>query len=496
MTAHTWWLLLILTVAIAALIYLINSRLRVHPFVALILVSVGTGIAAGEPAVKLAESIEEGAGGTLGDVGVTLALGAMLGRLLSDSGATDAIARALVARAEPRRLPWLVGAAAFVIGVPMFFEVGLIVLLPLIFSVARRMEEQGGTKGSPYVLLGVPAIASLSTLHGMLPPHPGPLTAMTGLHADLGLTLGVGIVCAVPTVILAGPVYARWIAPRLPDVAPDAELVAQFTGAERQPAPALATTGAGAPGASGDVPGPQASAEVPRRTGVPTGLAVAAVLVPVVLMLLRTLAETVLDESSGLGAALVFAGEPLVAMLAGFVFALGVTMVGSARAARSGHSGRTGEETRASLTDSLKSIAAILLIIGGGGAFKQVLQDSGIGDAIASAAEGAHINVILLGWLIALLLSLTTGSATVGIVSATGIVAPLIGDGGGLEASLLVVAIGAGSLGLNYVNHAGFWLVKESFGMDLTQATKTQTAVQTLVSVLGLVMALLLSVFA
>ncbi|MBA6436138.1 GntP family permease [Streptomyces sp. GMR22] len=491
MTAHTWWLLLILTVAIAALIYLINSRLRVHPFVALILVSVGTGIAAGEPAAKLAGSIEEGAGGTLGDVGVTLALGAMLGRLLSDSGATDAIARALVARAEPRRLPWLVGAAAFVIGVPMFFEVGLIVLLPLIFSVARRMEEQGGTKGSPYVLLGVPAIASLSTLHGMLPPHPGPLTAMTGLHADLGLTLGVGIVCAVPTVILAGPVYARWIAPRLPDVAPDAELVAQFTGAERQPA----ETGTSAPGA-------RAGAEVPRRTGVPTGLAVAAVLVPVVLMLLRTLAETVLDESSGLGAALVFAGEPLVAMLAGFVFALGVTMVGAARSGsgRSGSgrsgSGRSGDETRASLTDSLKSIAAILLIIGGGGAFKQVLQDSGIGDAIASAAEGAHINVILLGWLIALLLSLTTGSATVGIVSATGIVAPLIGDGGGLEASLLVVAIGAGSLGLNYVNHAGFWLVKESFGMDLTQATKTQTAVQTLVSVLGLAMALLLSVFA
>ncbi|MEU5268931.1 SLC13 family permease [Streptomyces hygroscopicus] len=490
MTAHTWWLLLILTVAIAALIYLINSRLRVHPFVALILVSVGTGIAAGEPLAKLAGSIEEGAGGTLGDVGVTLALGAMLGRLLSDSGATDAIARSLVDRAEPRRLPWLVGAAAFVIGVPMFFEVGLIVLLPLIFSVARRLEGQGATKGSPYVLLGVPAIASLSTLHGMLPPHPGPLTAMTGLHADLGLTLGVGIVCAVPTVILAGPVYARWIAPRLMDVRPDAELVAQFAGAEREPAPAApsASFASSAPAVSG--PGARAGAAGPRRTGVPTGLAVAAVLVPVVLMLLRTLAETVMDESSGLGAALVFAGEPLVAMLAGFLFALGVTIAGS------GRSGRSGEETRASLTDSLKSIAAILLIIGGGGAFKQVLQDSGIGDAIASAAEGAHINLILLGWLIALLLSLTTGSATVGIVSATGIVAPLIGDGGGLEASLLVVAIGAGSIGLNYVNHAGFWLVKESFGMDLSQATKTQTAVQTLVSVFGLAMALLLSVFA
>ncbi|MEU1296294.1 gluconate:H+ symporter [Streptomyces sp. NPDC005840] len=470
MTSHTWWLLLILTVAIAALICLINSRLRVHPFVALVVVTVGTGLAAGEPVADLVGSIEDGAGGTLGDVGVTLALGAMLGRLLSDSGATDALAHALVDRSTDRRLPWLVGAAAFVIGVPMFFEVGLIVLLPLIFSVARRMEAQGGTKGSPYVLLGVPAIASLSTLHGMLPPHPGPLTAMTGLHADLGLTMLVGLVCAIPTVILAGPVYARWIAPRLADVRPDAALVAQFTGA-----------GPAGPGDRGD--DGTATASRPR---VPTALAVVAVLVPVVLMLLRTLAETVLDESSAVRSALTFAGEPLMAMLAGLLFALGVTAV---------RTGRPGEEIRGSLTDSLKSIAAILLIIGGGGAFKQVLQDSGIGEAIASAARGAHLNLIVLGWLIALLLSLTTGSATVGIVSATGIIAPLV-SGGGLEASLLVVAIGAGSIGLNYVNHAGFWLVKESFGMDLTQAAKTQTVVQTLVSVLGLGMALLLSVFA
>ncbi|SNX66116.1 GntP family gluconate:H+ symporter [Streptomyces sp. TLI_55] len=481
MTTHTWWLLLILTIAITALIYLINSRLRIHPFVALIVVAVGTGLAAGEPAAKLVESLEDGAGGTLGDVGITLALGAMLGRLLSDSGATDALAHALIDRSSTQRLPWLVTAAAFVIGIPMFFEVGLIVLLPLIFSVARRLEAQGGTKGSPYVLLGVPAIAALSTLHGMLPPHPGPLTAMTGLHADLGLTMVVGFVCAVPTVILAGPVYARWIAPRLAEVRPDEALVAQFTGASqsvREKSPVSVT--AGAANAS------SADTVVPSRSRIPTGLAITAVLVPVGLMLLRTLAETVLDETSTLSSALTFLGEPVVAMLAGLLFALGVTALGTHR---------SGEEIRASLTDSLKSIAAILLIIGGGGAFKQVLQDSGIGDAIASAAKGAHLNVIVLGWLIALLLSLTTGSATVGIVSATGIIAPMV-NGGGLEASLLVVAIGAGSLGLNYVNHAGFWLVKESFGMDLTQATKTQTVVQTLVSVLGLGMALLLSVFA
>ncbi|MFE7011306.1 GntP family permease [Streptomyces sp. NPDC057651] len=480
MTSHTWYLLLVLTVAIGLLIYLINSRLRIHPFIALVVVTIGTGLAAGEPVAKLTGSIEEGAGGTLGDIGLTLALGAMLGRLLSDSGATDAIAHAIVDRSSNRRLPWLVAAAAFVIGIPMFFEVGLIVLLPLIFSVARRLEDDGATKGSPYVLLGVPAIAALSTLHGMVPPHPGPLTAMTGLHADLGLTLGVGIICSIPTVILAGPVYARWIAPRLADVRPDPVLVAQFTGVDRNNAADTTHT-------SSTCPAEGTRTDTLQRAGVSTGLAVTSVLIPVALMLLRTLAETVLDESSTVRAALTFVGEPLVAMLAGFLFALGVTLV---------RGGRSSEATRSSLTDSLKSIAAILLIIGGGGAFKQVLQDSGIGDAIASAAEGAHLNVIVLGWLIALLLSLTTGSATVGIVSATGIVAPLIGTGGGLEASLLVVAIGAGSLGLNYVNHAGFWLVKESFGMDLGQAAKTQTVVQTLVSVMGLGMALLLSVLA
>lgn len=482
MTAHTWYLLAILAVAITSLICLINSRLRIHPFVALLLVSVGTGLAAGEPVAKLVDSLETGAGHTLGDVGLTLALGAMLGRLLSDSGATDAIAHAIVDRSGGRGLPWLVAAAAFVIGIPMFFEVGLIVLLPLIFSVARRLEDRGAAKGSPYVLLGVPAIAALSTLHGMLPPHPGPLTAMTGLHADLGLTLGVGIVCAIPTVILAGPVYARWIAPRLADVRPDDALVTQFTGRRHPAGQEQGSTPVPVGG-----PGAQLRPNARPRTGVPVPLAVAAVLIPVALMLLRALAEAMLDESSGLRSVLTFAGEPLMAMLAGFLFALAVTLAGRSS---------TGDQARASLTESLRSIAAILLIIGGGGAFNQVLKDSGIGDAVASAARGAHLNVIVLGWLVALLLSLTTGSATVGIVSATGIVAPLIGAGGGLEASLLVVAIGAGSLGLNYVNHAGFWLVKESFGMDLNQAAKTQTVVQTLVSVSGLAMALLLSVFA
>lgn len=465
MTSHTWTLLLILAGAIAALITLINSRLRFHPFVALMTVSVAVALAAGQPVEKIAESIESGAGGILGDVGVTLAFGAMLGRLLSASGATDRIAHLIVDRAGTRSLPWYVMGAAFVIGIPMFFEIGLIVLLPLIFSVAQRLEKTRTTTGSPYVYLAVPAIAALSTLHGMVAPHPGPLVAVEGLHANLGLTIAVGLVCAIPTIVIAGPVYGRWITPRL-DVRPDPELVAKFAGA----------------GPAGDE-----NTREQRPNKVRTGWALAALLVPVALMLLHTVAELALDESSPVRHVLTFTGEPVVAMLAGFLFAL---------VALGYRSGLDPDGIRSSLTDSLKAVAGILLIIAGGGAFNQVLEDSGIGRAVESAASGLHINVIVLGWLLALLLSFSTGSATVGIVAATGILAPLAAHGGSLHTSLLVVAIGAGSIGLNYVNHAGFWLVKESFGMTLGQATKSHTTIQTLVSVCGLLMALLLSTLA
>ncbi len=459
MTAHSWMLLVILLAAIGLLITLINSRLRFHPFIALMVVSIGTALAAGLSTEEIAESVEKGAGNILGDVGVTLAFGAMLGRLLSASGATDRIARSIVDRAGERALPWYLAGAAFLLGIPMFFEIGLIVLLPLIFSVARRLQRAGRGHGSPYVYLATPAIAALATLHGMTPPHPGPLVAVEGLHADLGTTIAIGLVCAVPTVVLAGPVYGRWLAPRL-DVRPDAELAAQFAG-EQDPES--------------------------TRHPIHIAWALTSVLVPVALMLLRTLTELLLAGTSPIRHVLTFTGEPVIAMFAGFLFAL---------FALGYRSGMPAEEIRGALGESIKSIAGILLIIAGGGAFNQVLEDSGIGDAITSAASGVHLNLLVLGWLVALVLSFSTGSATVGIVSATGILAPLAAGGSSVHTALLVVAIGSGSIGLNYVNHAGFWLVKESFGMTLGQATRSHTAIQTLVSVCGLGMTLLLSLFA
>lgn len=461
-----WYLVLVLVAAIVVLIVLINSRVRFSPFVALLVVALGVGLAGGEDPATIADSITTGAGDILGDVGLTLALGTMLGRLLAESGATGRIADAVVSRSTPRSLPWLVCAAAFVIGVPMFFEVGLIVLLPLLFSVARRLELEGDAP-SPYASVAIPAIATLATLHGMVPPHPGPLIAVDGLGADLGRTIVVGLLCAVPAIVVGGPLYARLMAPRLP-VRPDAELVAQFT-----------ETGTG----GGVGVGPDG-----RRAGepapVPLPIALVAVAVPVVLMLARTVAEVALPDGAVFRQVTTLLGQPIVAMLAGFLYAL--FALGLLR-------GRPAEELRTSLADAVKSVTGILLIIGGGGAFNQVLKDSGISDAVGAAASGLPVSPLLLAWLLALLLSTSTGSATVGIVAATGVVAPLLAGAGPWYVALAVVAVGAGSVGLNYVNHAGFWLVKESFGMTVGQATRSHTAVQTVVSVVGLVMVLLLS---
>jgi gluconate:H+ symporter, GntP family len=477
MTGHAWFLICVLVVSIVVLIALINSRMKFHPFAALIVVALAAGVATGMSAADIASSIEDGAGGILGDVGLTLAFGTMLGRLMADSGAVEQIATVLVDRSSTRALPLMMTIAAFVIGIPMFFEVGLIVLLPLVFSVAEAVRRERPDVRSPYVILVIPTVAALATLHGMLPPHPGPLVAVDGLNADLGKTIIVGLVCAIPTVLLAGPVFARFMSSRV-TLEPDAEIVAQFT---HPVAARSASIPSGAMSAGTD-----ANPSRSTRAEVPTAMALCAVGVPVALMLFRTIAEIACAKDDPVLGVATLVGTPVVAMLLGFLFALFFIAY---------RQGRTGDEIRQSVSDSLKPIVGILMIIGGGGAFNGVLKNSGIGDAVAAAASHLHIGTIFLGWLLALLLSASTGSATVGIVSSTGIIAPLVAAQGPWYVSLVVIAIGAGSMGLNYVNHAGFWLVKESFGMTMGQAVRINTLVMTLVSVIALAMVLLVSIF-
>ena len=449
-------LLLTALASVLLLVALIVSRVRMHPLLALLLVSIGVGFATGMDPGAIAKNITNGAGKTLGAVGVVIALGAMLGKILADSGVTEQIANAILRRASDRAVPWAMTLVAFIVGIPMFFEVGLVVMLPLVFSVARKLQGRERFNGSAYIYVGVPVIAALATMHGMVPPHPGPLTAIATLKTAVGPTMLYGFIAAIPAMILAGPLYGAFLAPRMTTV-PDKALLDQFTLT------------------------PSADAGSPP----PVSLGILAALLPALLMLVHALGETFLPKGSAFLHAAAFVGNPLVAMLLGVLFA--AVALGYMR-------GANAEHLREAMSASLKPIVGIMLIIAGGGAFQQVLTSAKVGDAIVHLTQQFAFPPLVLGWLIAMLLSVSTGSATVGIVGAAGLLAPLAGADPGLNLPLLALSIGSGSLFFNYANHAGFWLVKESFGMTIGEATKTISVVQSIVAVVGLLMALLLNV--
>lgn len=447
-------LLLTALASVLVLVALIVSRIRMHPLLALLIVSIGVGFATGMEPVAIVKNLSNGAGKTLGAVGVVIALGAMLGKILADSGTTERLANAILNHTSPRMIPWAMTLVAFVIGIPMFFEVGLVVMLPLIFSVARKLERQERFKGSAYVYVGVPVISALAAMHGMVPPHPGPLTAIATLKTTVGPTMIYGFIAALPAMVFGGPLYGAFISRRM-TTRPDEALLEQFT-TTRQ-----------------DAAGPNAPS---------VGLGVLAALLPALLMLVHAGAEMLLPKDSRAMHVAAFLGDPMVAMLLGVLFAAFTLVL---------MRGGDAEKLRDAMGKSLKPIAGIMLIIAGGGAFQQVLTSAKVGDAIVQLTHQFSLPPLALGWLIAMLLSVSTGSATVGIVGAAGLLAPLAGADPGLNLPLLALAIGCGSLFFNYANHAGFWMVKESFGMTMGEATKTISVVQSIVSVVGLVMVLL-----
>ncbi|WP_336694151.1 gluconate:H+ symporter [Delftia acidovorans] len=454
MSSFDTQLLFIALASVLVLVALIVSRIRLHPLLALLVVSIGVGFATGMAPGEIVKNLTNGAGKTLGAVGVVIALGAMLGKILADSGTTERLASAILERTSERMIPWAMTLVAFVIGIPMFFEVGLVVMLPLIFSVARKLESNERFKGSAYVYVGVPVISALAAMHGMVPPHPGPLTAIATLHTTVGPTMLYGFLAVIPAMVLGGPLYGAFITPRM-STRPDAALLEQFTSGKKQ-------------GGEGSAPS--------------IGMGVLCALLPALLMLVHALAEVLLPKDSGLLHAAAFLGNPLVAMLLGVLFA-SITL-GYLR-------GADAEKLRDALGQSLKPIAGIMLIIAGGGAFQQILTSAKVGDAIVHMTQQFALPPLVLGWMIAMLLSVSTGSATVGIVGAAGLLAPLAASDPSLNVPLLALAIGCGSLFFNYANHAGFWMVKESFGMSMGEATKTITVVQSIVSFVGLLMVLL-----
>ncbi|WP_280468983.1 GntP family permease [Nocardia cyriacigeorgica] len=443
-TAH----LVIAAVAGIVVIIAAITWLKIHPFIALAVGAIGVGIGAGSGATETVDSFVTGFGSTMGSVGILIGFGAMFGKLLADSGGATRVVDTLLNLSGPKLMPWTMGLVGAVIGLPMFFEIGVVLLMPVIILVARH-------SGLPLMRIAIPTLAGLSAMHGLVPPHPGPLVAVDALDANLGLTLAFGVLVAIPTVVVAGPLFgtlaARWVDVPVPELFSDED----DNDDDKKPQP-------------------------------PFLVAIGTILLPVLLMLGKTLADVIAPESSSAAKTVLdFLGTPVVALGIGLL--AGIVLLGyTARMSR--------DDIAATMNSSLPPIAGILLIVGAGGGFKQVLVDTGIADLIADAIQDSSLPVLLLAWLVAVLIRVATGSATVATVTASGILAPVAADLSTTHVSLMVLAIGSGSLFLSHVNDAGFWLVKEFLGLTVAQNLKTWTVMECLISVCGLAGVLALSV--
>ena len=423
------------------LLLLLMIRFKLNGFIALILVALAVGVMQGMPVNKVIGSIKAGVGGTLGSLALIMGFGAMLGKLLADCGGAQRIATTLIAKFGTKYIQWAVVLTGFTVGFALFYEVGFVLLLPLVLTIAASARV-------PLLYVGVPMAAALSVTHGFLPPHPGPTAIATLFHADMGKTLLFGTLLGIPTVILSGPVYTRFL--KSIDKPIPEGLYNKKTFTEEE------------------MPG--------------FGVSVWTSLVPVVLMALRAVAEMVLPKGHALLAYAEFFGDPIMATLIAVLIALFTFGL---------NRGRTMDEVMQTLTDSIKIIAMMLLIIGGGGAFKQVLVDSGVDKYIAGLMEGSTVSPIVLAWSVAAALRIALGSATVAAITAGGIVAPIIATTG-VSPELMVIAVGSGSVIFSHVNDPGFWLFKEYFNLTIGETIRAWSGLETVIAVCGLVGCLLL----
>lgn len=467
------WQLILAALAGIALIVVLITIAKLHPFLALIFGAITVGIVAGENVGDVLDSFADGFGTTAAGVGVLIALGAMFAKLLADSGGADEIVDSIVGHASPRALPWAMALVGAIIGLPMFFEIGLVLLMPVIYLVAKRSQLS-------LITVGIPALAGLSAMHGLVPPHPGPLTAIDLLGADLGITLALGVAVAIPTVIVAGPLFGRlagrWVVLDVPDRF-EADDFARNGGGS-------VTTAAAGAEAEGATTTQTATRTERRRPSF--GITLFSVLLPVGLMMGKALVDIFIDDKGNLlRQTFDILGRPIVALLIAVV--VGIFTLGRGAA-------MTRDQIVKCLETSLPPVAGIILIVAAGGGFKQVLVDTGIGTMLADWAKGTGISVILLAWVLAVLIRLATGSATVATITASSLMLGLVEGMSTGEVSLVVLAVGAGSLFFSHVNDAGFWLVKEYFGMSVGQTIKSWSIMETVLSVTGLVLVLLLGI--
>ncbi|ALF90672.1 MULTISPECIES: gluconate:H+ symporter [Ralstonia solanacearum species complex] len=439
-------LLLAAALAVVALIYLIAVR-KLNPFVTLIVVSLALGVAVGMPMGNIVKAFETGVGNTLGHIALVVGLGTMLGKMMAESGGAERIARTLIQAFGEKNAHWAMMVVAFIIGLPVFFEVGFVLLIPIAFNVAKRT-------GTPILMVGLPMVAGLSVVHGLIPPHPAALLAVTAYQADIGKTILYALIVGLPTAIIAGPLFAMLISRHVkPD--PDNPLEKQFVENDR-------------------------GRELP-----PFGITLFTILLPVVLMLIGSWADLLTAPKSLANDLLKLAGNSVMALLIAALVSF--YTFGRAR-------GFSREAILKFTNECLAPIATITLVVGAGGGFGQILRDSGVSKAIVAVAMGASLSPLLLGWVVAVMIRIATGSATVAMTTACGIVAPIAAaSGAAVRPELMVLATGAGSLILSHVNDGGFWLVKEYFNLTVPQTFQTWTVLETIISTVALLLTLALA---
>ncbi|MED4409316.1 GntP family permease [Bacillus licheniformis] len=445
--------LLIVAIGIVALLLLIMG-LKLNTFVSLIIVSFGVALALGMPFDDIVKTIEQGLGGTLGHIALIFGLGAMLGKLIADSGGAQRIAKTLVNKFGEKNIQWAVVIASFIIGVALFFEVGLVLLIPIVFAISRELKIS-------ILYLGIPMTAALSVTHGFLPPHPGPTAIAGELGANIGEVLLYGIIVAIPTVLLAGPLFTKLAKKIVPQSFEKMGSIASL--------------------------GEQKTFKLEETPAF--GISVFTAMLPVIIMSISTII-TLIQETMGLAdnsflAAIRLIGNASTSMVISLLVA--IYTMGIARKIPI-------KQVMDSCSTAITQIGMMLLIIGGGGAFKQVLINGGVGDYVAELFKGTAMSPILLAWVIAAILRISLGSATVAALSTTGLVLPMLGQSD-VNLALVVLATGAGSVIASHVNDAGFWMFKEYFGLSMKETFATWTLLETIIAVAGLGFTLLLSLF-
>ena len=426
------------------LLFILIVKFKLNAFITFIIVSLFVGIAEGMKLESVIESIQNGIGNTLGFLIMILGFGAMLGKVVADSGAAQRITSKLVSKFGLKYIQCAVVLTGFIVGIPMFYSVGFVILIPLVFTVAAAT-------GLPLLYVGLPMLASLSVTHGYLPPHPAPTAITVMFNADLGKTLVYGIIVAIPAIIVAGPLFSRTI--KNITATPLKEFINPRILEDHE------------------MPG--------------LGISIFTALLPIILIASATLADLFLPEDFYFNPIIYFLGNPVIAMLIAVLVA--IYTLGLAR-------GKKMPEIMGSVSSSISGITMVLLIIAGAGALKQVLVDSGVSDYIAGMLRGSTISPLLLAWFIATIIRVCVGSATVAGLTAAGIVLPMVSNPG-VNAELMVLAIGSGSLMLSHVNDGGFWLFKEYFNLSVRDTLRTWTVMETTVGVMGLIGVLILNSF-